>query len=310
MRIQYTNNTNQISNSYLNVKVIKILLKLAATVALSTSLSAFSTSAHAEIQLIFGTYAADKPTASIKKVRPVLSELEKHLTGLLGEEVKIQTQVSTNYEKGIDDLVQGRVDFAKFGPASYIFAKEQNSDIEILAMESVKGKKTFKGIICVATDSPISSLEDLKGRTFAFGNKLSTIGRYLSQKELVDAGVTAADLKSYSYLGRHDRVGTAVGSGEFEAGALKSSTFKKLVEKGVKIRGLASFDNVTKPWIARSGMSEKVSNALRQAFLMIDNPEVLKKIKKTGFVEGNDADYEPIRKAIKASSEFDVVVSN
>ncbi len=259
----------------------------------------------AEIKLTFGTYTADKPTATVRKLKPVLRYLEKALSQKLGEPVRISTQIARNYDKGISNLVDGKVDFARFGPASYVFAKQKADGISILAMEAVKGQRVFSGIICVQANSKIASLAELGGKTFAFGSKLSTIGRFLSQGELLDAGIKGGDLKKYAFLGRHDRVGTAVGSGEFEAGALKYSTFKKLKKKNIAIRELHRFDNVTKPWIARAGLQSRIASALKDALLGIEDPSVLKAIKKSGFLAGDDSDYDIIRLAVKKSRQFD-----
>lgn len=275
-----------------------LLLMVAAALLLMTSPSA------ADIKLVFGTYTADKPTSTVKKIKPILRYLEKTLSVSLGEPVTIATQIARNYDKGIDQLTDGKVDFARFGPASYVLAKDKNADIEILAMEAVKGGKTFSGIICVHQDSTINSMAQLKGRTFAFGNELSTIGRYLAQSQLLDVGIKGDDLKRYAYLGRHDRVGTAVGNGEFDAGALKLNTFRKLQKKKVAIRELLRFDNVTKPWIARAGLESRIAIALRDALLELSEPALLKSLKKSGFLPGNDGDYDPIRTAMKKSRKF------
>jgi phosphonate transport system substrate-binding protein len=216
----------------------------------------------------------------------------------------ISTQIARDYNKGIDQLVDGDVDFARFGPASYVLAKGKNTDIEILAMEAVKGGKTFAGIICVHQDSTIKSLSQLKGRSFAFGNELSTIGRYLAQGQLLDVGIRGEDLAHYAFLGRHDRVGTAVGNGKFDAGALKLNTFKKLQKNKVAIRELYRFNNVTKPWIARAGIAPRIAAALREALLELSEPALLKSLKKSGFLPGNDKDYDPIRSAMKKSRQF------
>jgi len=206
----------------------------------------------AEIQLTFGAYTADKATEVVRQFRPFLTYLETELSRALDQPVKIKMQISNNYDTAIDNLVTGAVDIARFGPASYVTAKSRNPGIEIIAMETKNGQKAFQGVIAVARDSDITQISELRGRSFAFGDPLSTIGRYLAQKVLLDAGIRSADLSGQDYLGRHDRVGTAVGNGDFDAGALKSSTFNKLRDKGVPIRKLVSFDNVTKPWLAAS----------------------------------------------------------
>ena len=53
-------------------------------------------------------------------------------------------------------------------------------------------------------------------KSFAFGNELSTIGRYLAQQYLMQHGIHEKDLSHYKYLGRHDRVGTAVANKALE----------------------------------------------------------------------------------------------
>ena len=254
--------------------------------------------------LKFGVYTADKPTAVVQQFRPVLDAISKGMSEELGESVKIKLQVAKTYEAGIQDLVDGKADFSRFGPASYIEAKQMNPGISILAIESVKGKKQFSGIICVAKDSPIKSVADLKGKRFAFGNERSTIGRYLSQQYLLKHGIKASDLAYYEYLDRHDKVGTAVAMGKFDAGALKESTFKKLVAKGEPLRVIASFPNVTKPWLARSGLSEDLKKALQKTLLNLKDPAALKKLKKDGFLPGSDDDYNIIRSSMDNNDDF------
>jgi phosphonate transport system substrate-binding protein len=260
--------------------------------------------AQADVTLKFGVYTSDKPTTMVKMFRPVLNALEAKLTEKLGEPTRISLQVAATYDQGIDDLVAGRVNFARMGPASYVVSKDRNPDLQLLAMESKKGSKTFYGIISVHQQSPIQEIGDLKGRTFAFGDERSTIGRYLSQLVLTQNEIHADDLLSYEYLGRHDRVGAAVGAGQFDAGALKESTFKKLKAKGVKIRELSRFPNVTKPWIASDNMSMEILTALREVLLDLKDPAALKAIKKDGFLPAEDSDYALIRESIQKNGDF------
>jgi len=121
----------------------------------------------------------------------------------------------------------------RFGPASYIMAKDGDENIRLLVMEHKKNKKKFYGVFVVTKNSPINSINELKGKSFAFGNKNSTIGRYLSQAELVKAGIRSADLSKYDFLGRHDKVALAVAVGNYDAGVVKENTFKKYAESKV-----------------------------------------------------------------------------
>jgi len=274
---------------------------------LVTVIMMFSTtiaSAQTDIQLRFGVYTSDKPSSMVKMFRPLLNEIEIQLSKRTGKDIKIRLSVAKSYEQGIEDLVTGKVDFARMGPASYVISKRANPNLRLLAMESKGGKKVFYGIICVKEESTITEISQLRGESFAFGSKRSSIGRYLAQQTLVDYQVRAKDLSSFEYLGRHDRVGSAVGSGSFAGGALKESTFKKLKEKGIPIREIARFPNVTKPWIASESMSEELATSLIQLLLSLDNAKVLKGINKNGFLPASGEDYSIIRQSIESNDEF------
>lgn len=226
------------------------------------------------------------------------------MSNALDTKVSIKLSIAKSYEQGILALSKGEIDFARLGPASFIKALEQNPNISLLVMETKKGQKRFKGVICVQKDSPINNIPELKGKRFAFGNKHSTIGRYLSQKYLLNHGIKAHDLAAHDYLGRHDKVGYAVAKGQFDAGALKESTFKKLVQKGQPLRVIASFDNVTKPWVARAGLDQKTQDALQSALLSIKDKKILQALKKDGFAATSIEDYQIIKHAIKTNEEF------
>ncbi len=267
-------------------------------------LAAIPAASSAIENLSFGVYTSNKPTAMVKQFRPVLNAIEAHMSKTLGEEVRIRIQVAQNYKQGVEHLTSGKVDFSRFGPASYVEAKKANSNLVIIALESKDGEKTADGVICVREDSPIMDISDLKGKSFAFGDEQSTIGRYLSQQYLAKHGIFAADLSRFDYLGRHDKVGTDVGAGNYDAGALNESTFKKLVAKGEPIRVIAKFPNVAKPWIARSGLPEKIMDAVRLALLEMDDPVALKSLKRDGFLPGTDRDYAVIRESIDNNHVF------
>ncbi len=254
--------------------------------------------------LKFGVYASEKPSTIVRQFRPLLNVLEIKLAERLGEAVTIQLQVSKSYKTGARQLTDGKVDFSQFGPASYVLAKQVEPQIQLLAVEAKKGKKTFDGIIAVHQDSDITNLSQLAGRSFAFGNERSTIGRYLSQLYLYDNGLFAKNLSTYKYLGRHDRVGTAVGAGDYDAGALKESAFDKLVRKGVKLRSIARFPNITRPWIARAGLAPIIADALQSALLNLKDETADNRLLRNGFLATDDKDFKDIRKAIRCSDAF------
>ncbi len=287
--------------------ILRNLAVRAAGLTLAISLFAAAPGipdARAEIGLTFGTYSPDKPTAMVRQLRPSLDQIASAMSAILGETVQVEMQIVRSYEAGVAQIIDGAVDFTRLGPASYVMAKRQNPGLGVLAMEKKRGAKRFNGVICVRSDSNITEIGQLRGRSFAFGNERSTLGRYFAQLTLLREGIRAGDLDRYEYLGRHDKVGRAVGSGLFDAGALEETTFQKLVDKGVPIRAIATFSNSTRPWVARAGMEPRVKQALRQALLRLADPEAVKALRFDGFLEGDDSDYEATREAIERNPKF------
>lgn len=259
--------------------------------------------AHADVNLVFGTYAFEKPTETVAKVRPILDVLEQEMSQRLGQPVNIKLRIAKDYRSAVNDMVDGVVDFGRYGQAAYIIGQSTGT-IDILAVEGDHAKKTFRSMIVVHENSLIKSVSDLSGKSFAFGDEYSTTGRYLPQAFLARNGITATDLGHYDYLNRHDRVGTSVARNEFDAGAISEWVFQDLQAKGVALRPIASFSSVTKPWTARQDLSNELKETIRDSLIAMRGVPVLGYIKKDCFLPGNDDDYSDARDAIAMNWEF------
>ena len=260
--------------------------------------------AAAEHEVVFGAYSSDKPSAMVAQVSPTLRALSKKILEMHGEKVTFRMQIVRGYKTGVDHLIDKKFDIMRLGPASYTMAKRKARQISVLAMESKNGKKTFNGVIAVHKDSPIQKVTELKGKSFAFGSKRSTLGRFFAQLVLTQSGVLADDLGGFKYLGRHDKVGRAVGSKLFDAGALEGTTFAKLVKKGVPIRALKIYTNSTRPWVAREGLNPKLVRMIREAMLNLSDKKATNDLRFDGFLPGQDSDYDLTRRAIEDNHKF------
>jgi phosphonate transport system substrate-binding protein len=256
------------------------------------------------VDLRFGVYQSEKATVMYRKLTPVLEALQEGSEKTLGRSVDIELKIFRTYDEAIDSLVAGQIDFVRFGPAPYVLAKRRQAGLDLLAMELEGGEKRFQGVICVRKHSPIQTLADLKGKRFAFGDPNSTIGRYLVQAQLVDAGLHASDLASFKYLPRHDAVAQAVDIGDFDAGSLRMAVFQRANEKDT-MRVLLTFENVTSPWVARAGLDPVVAAALRDSLLSLKDPAVLKELKVSGFAPTSDDEYQLVRDGMKRADEFE-----
>jgi phosphonate transport system substrate-binding protein len=219
-----------------------------------------------------------------------------------GVPIKLNMRIFSAYSEALDAVVQGETDIARLGPASYVTAKQRNPRLPILVVESHGGSHRFSGVIVVPKDSPIRTIADLRGKRFAFGEPLSTTGRYMPQAQLIAAGIHAPDLAEFDYLGRHDKVAFAVAAGSYDAGGTNESMLMKYGEsKGLRM--LASYQSPTHAWVTRVGFDPKLTNVLREVLLEMKGVN-LQYIGRDGFLPGSDANYDELREAMRRARDF------
>ena len=274
---------------------------LLATLILASSILSGPIHAAEPKLLRFASYATERPSEELRKMEPFQKAVEKGLSER-GIALRVDVRIYPTYDEGIQALVNGEVDFARLGPVSYVTAKQRNTRLSLLAVEEHEGDKTFSGLIVVPKNSSIHHLSDLRGKKIAFGDPISTTGRYLPQAELVKAGLTAKDLASYDYLGRHDKVVFAVASGTHDAGATNERTFAKYAAER-NLRELVRFPSPTQAWVARSDLDASTVKALRATLLAMKGA-ALDYIDRNGFLPATDSDYDELRKVIKMARAF------
>jgi phosphonate transport system substrate-binding protein len=276
-----------------------------AILILSLGFSNYVTNAQeTPLRLNFGVYPSDRATVMYRKFTPVLEAISTPIQNQLGLDVDIHLTIFEDYESGIQALADGTVDFVRFGPSSYILAEQKNPNVDLLAMELRKGLKRFNGLIITKKGSGINTVKDLQGRSFAFGDSNSTIGRYLAQSLLAKEGINSKSLSSFDYLNRHDLVARAIITGSHDAGALKASTYKKLCDPD-KIKVVVAFENVTKPWVARSGLSQEIKNAITASLLELEDTKIIGELGCSGFTKATTEDYALVRDAMKTAEAFE-----
>lgn len=265
-------------------------------------LLACAASAAESVVLRFGVYTADKPSEVYEKFQPMLEHMEKGLGAALKKPVKVELVIGKDYTTTIEQIAGGQVDLVRSGPASFLTAKKKSPGISLIAMELEDGRKSFKGAMFVRSDSAAKSVKDLKGRSFATGDKESTLG-FLAKREFAQHGIHAKDLKRYEYLGRHDKVCAAVLAGDVDAGAAKYETLAKFRDKG--LREIKVIDIPTKPWYARAGLDPLLAKAVGGYLLGLEDEAVLKHFGVSGFAKTAESDYKDVADAMSLVEAFE-----
>jgi phosphate/phosphite/phosphonate ABC transporter binding protein len=244
--------------------------------------------------LRMGIIPLESPAVMFKKFSPLTDYLGKKLSR------KMDLKVAVDFQGAIDDIGQGVTQFCFMTPSTYIEARKKYS-VRVLVKALRDGKPFQHSVIVAKSDSGINSVEDIKGRSFAFGDPHSTSSHMVPRAMLLDAGVTINDLLFYNYLGHHDDVAKAVLAGDFDAGGIMESTALKFQDKGLKL--IKFSEDISEFNICVSaGLDQKTVAELKEALISIsdktaEGSAILESINKnyTGFVEAIDEDYNNVR---------------
>lgn len=219
---------------------------------------------------------------------------------------KIQLIVTTDYSSMIEAMRRGRIELAYFGPLSYVLAKSK-AEIEAFAALSKNGSTTYKSVVIANIASGINSVEDIKGKTMAYGDPASTSSHLIPKSILASYGLKV-DNKDYKevFLGAHDSVAINVQTGNAQAGGLSHPILEALIKKGIistdKVRILTLSDPFPQyPWTMQSNLDPQLKEQIKKAFYELnknDYAEVLKPFKADGFAAIKDEDYKPVRDLI------------
>jgi phosphonate transport system substrate-binding protein len=127
----------------------------------------------------------------------------------------------TDYAAVIEAMRAGHVQIASVGPAAYALARKiMGEDIAPVAVTlDNEGNLGYHSVIAVRADSPYQSLEDIKGKSFAFADPNSTSGYAVPSYYLATELGTTADeyFSEVAFSGGHEQSVMALVNGTFEA---------------------------------------------------------------------------------------------
>jgi len=129
-----------------------------------------------------------------------------------------------DYNGVIQGLLGGTLDMAWLGASSYaaVYLEDENAVEPILVKTNLDGSFAYHSIGFARVDSGITSLEDMQGEVFGFGDPNSTSGYLIPSVEIPQA--TGATMESGDYFGEvkftggHEQTIVAVNNGDIDAG--------------------------------------------------------------------------------------------
>ena len=238
--------------------------------------------------------------------------LAQHLEKRLGRKVILNT-VDT-WEGLAKSLAAGETDIALMGPWGYVLAHHEAS-AQAVSTILYEGKPEYFAIMVTHPQSGIRSIDDLKGRSFAFGDKGSTSGYLIPLHELQKRGIDPEKYFSRVLYTKHQAIETQVVRRELDAGADYNRNRDAMIDQGLikadesrifwTSAALPNDAVAVSSRLAKDGaFVQKLRSALSEVGPLLKTRPDLLPARYTGFVDKDNAYYAPIREAGLATGKL------
>lgn len=249
------------------------------------------------------------PTESSDNISERFDNLRQYLETKLGLDIKIQ--VATDYAGVITAMQFKHVDVAYFGPKSYVEAADR-AGAEALVMEVLEdGTKGYHGVIITKKGSPITNMEQAKGKVWAFTDPNSTSGTLVPTVYFVKT--LKIDPEKYFskviYSGSHESSILSVKAGKVDIASTNDLDLARgngkawQTDKDFQIVWTSDLIPGS-PMACRKDLPDSLKKALKDAFLSYDDKDGLKKLKLQGYADVDDKTYNPIREQIEVKKQL------
>ena len=247
----------------------------------------------------------ESPSELLRIYAPFAEYLSRELR------MKVQFTPVVDYAATVEGLAAKKLDMVWYGGFTSVQAvRRTNGTARRLVLRQEDAE--FKSVFVARPSSGIKGLEDLRGKTFAFGSVSSTSGHLMPRYFLLQARITPEkDLKQVAFSGAHDATALWVESGKVDAGALNFLVWDKLVQQQkVDLSKVAVF-YTTPPyvdyvWTARGELDQGLLDRITAAFLKLDyrNPEHKKLLdlhRTKKYIKAKDTDWKGTEEAAIAA---------
>ena len=223
--------------------------------------------------LIFGIISVESIDEARENFKPTIKFLESS-TGM-----KVTTFVTKDYSGISENINNGVIDFAIFGPFSYVLAKSENPTIEPIVV-GIKGdteQTSYQSLIISHKDSNIKSLDDLKNQkdkvVFGFVDPESTSGFLIPKGVMIEHGINPEnDFKSIEFTFDHSQILQKILTKEITVGAIADFVYEKNIQKREfdenDIQVIWKSDPIPGlPIVLRGDLDESIKEKITNAFL-------------------------------------------
>lgn len=249
-------------------------------------------------QLRVGSAALISPVETMRSYSNLYTYLAQTV-GRTAEVYQNRTYAETN------ELVRaGGVDIALVCSYAYVVG-QRDFGMEAIAVPVVQGKPEYYSYVIVRSDSGITNFDQLRDRSFAFTDPISTSGRLYAEGMLVDRQSTAQRFfRQTTFTFSHDNSIKAVDDGVVDGAAVDSLVYDQKVsqnpELGKRLTIIAKSPPFgAPPIVVNPKLDPELKQKLQDALLkMNDTPEgqrILAELNTERFVAPDDHWYDSVR---------------
>ncbi|ALC17342.1 phosphate/phosphite/phosphonate ABC transporter, periplasmic binding protein [Desulfuromonas soudanensis] len=197
-------------------------------------------------------------------------QLLDHIADRMG--VRVRAIDPGSYTEVNRMLAEGEVDAAFVCGGPYVEG-HKSFGLELIAAPLINGEASYYSNLIVPADSPARTLEDLRGKTFAFTDPLSNSGMLVPASELDKLGESPETFfSSFLYTYAHDRSIQAVADQMVDGAAVDSLIWDFLLashpELAKKVRVIVRFGPYgTPPVVTRPDLDPATKARLQEVLL-------------------------------------------
>jgi phosphonate transport system substrate-binding protein len=251
------------------------------------------------------------PSGEMQRVSAGAQEVADLLHDKTG--LYFKTSVATEYVGVIEALKSKPPEAHMTSLATFAYITAADMGVcEAVLVSSRFGSAFYNGQIIAGAKTGIKKISDLKGRTFARPDPLSTSGWIIPSIVMKAAGINPeTDLKEIVDAGSHDAVAAAVYSGDVDAGATYVDARTRIekdhadvMEKVIVIEQSVDIPNdgvQFHPTIPQE-LKDQIVKALLEIVATEEGKEALTKAYQwTALEEHDDTFYDPFRQVLQAA---------
>ncbi len=162
--------------------------------------------------------------------KDAFSDFQDYLSKATGKRVIYYTVHSNAAE--VEALRSGRLHIAGFSTGPTGYAVNLGGFVPIAVKGTSEGFQGYNLIMIVRKDSPIKTMNDIKGKTVAHTSSSSNSGNLAPRALFPKVGITPGTDYTVKYSGKHDQSILGVLSGDYDAAPVASDVFKRMSTAG------------------------------------------------------------------------------